>query len=281
MQIIEICKNLIKDIDFKNIESVSILAIAVCVLFVQILKAIYITPIEELFIMPKKKETNMVLKMIMVSAIMVIVNFVLTLDVTFLVPGVILFIATLLIGKYFSCKAKIVEANSQNNDLDDLLIYYKEKGEDYELFSTIIVMPILVLILNILAESIPLYSCNIIVSVVLTFFIFLKIPGFVQRESRLFFMKDNEKKYIYGRIDDENILCGDNTKMAYAQSYITISYQDLKNTEIKRQPSDGKLDKSRKKQLKRENKKRLCDKHRLLDCMNKKIDWMWRKIKNN
>ena len=38
--------------------------------------------------------------------------------------------------------------------------------------------------------------------------------------------------FIYKRLDDDIIMCGDNTEMNKSSKYITISYEELKNKEI-------------------------------------------------
>jgi hypothetical protein len=63
----------------------------------------------------------------------------------------------------------------------------------------------------------------------------------------------DNKIFIYERIEDDTVLCGDNQEKNKAKKFITISYENLKEKEIFRMQYES-LSKTKKRKL-RENYK--------------------------
>ena len=58
------------------------------------------------------------------------------------------------------------------------------------------------------------------------------MPELVKRSAKNYFLQNNEKMFIYERIEDDTVLCGDNSEISKAEKYVTISYDELKEKEI-------------------------------------------------
>ena len=97
-------------------------------------------------------------------------------------------------------------------------------------------------------KLIPLFNCAVITSVIEVSIICIIMPEYIMYDARNYFVDNENKFFIYGRIEDDIVLCGDNTQKSKASKYITISYEDLQKKEIFHMRRE-RLSKKRKREL--------------------------------
>lgn len=241
------------NLKFDPTNYVSIILLAL-VLLVSIFKAINSTFIEEVFMEPKKKEKNIFFNLVAVLVIFVPVNFILSMNHAFLIAELLCGMVGVVL--YIVYNRKEVGTQKYAEGLDELNTYYKGKRSDCILLIIISIMPSFSIFLNTSTNSIPLFSCVVIVSVIEVLIIYLSIPELMKNESRIYFMNDERKVYVYKRIDKDTILCGDSPKINESNKYITISYEDLKEKVIFHVQYDNNLSKERKRELRNKYKKK-------------------------
>ena len=140
--------------------------------------------------------------------------------------------------------------------IDELNTYYKQRSSFWYLISIICLIPSLVFLINSIENSIPLFNCAVITSVIEVSIICIIMPEYIMYDARNYFVDNENKFFIYGRIEDDIVLCGDNTQKSKASKYITISYEDLQKKEIFHMRRE-RLSKKRKRELRtiyKENK---------------------------
>lgn len=248
-------KNFINEFDPTNRGSVISLALMVCVLIVPIVKSINSTFIEEVFMNSKQKGKNIFFKLIALLAIFTPINFILSMKQAFIIVELVFGLGAIVLYIIYDRKEALTEKYSEN--IVELNAYYKEKRSNCFLSIIIIIMPCCAILMNTLANPISPLNSAVIVSVVEVLIICLAIPEFTKCESRNYFLNDGKNVYIYERIDDDTILCGDSPKISEAKKYTTISYKDLKEKEILHVQYVS-LSKERKKELRnkyKENKR--------------------------
>lgn len=77
--------------------------------------------------------------------------------------------------------------------------------------------------------------CVLLIGTVLQMVIFcLEMMGFVQRKDGYYICIDGEKNYLYKRIDEENVLCGDEFYEDKANRFRVVNMRVLQNQKINR-----------------------------------------------
>lgn len=129
--------------------------------------------------------------------------------------------------------------------------------ERHTLFMLMGIFSITPIITYVMHEKLQQYhfsiiSCGIMASAAILSIIVLCDFNKLKRVSTNYILYNNRKIYIYERVDENTILCGNHPKKNKANKYIYISYEDIKTTEIKHESYEIKdIPRNRKKELKR------------------------------
>ena len=223
--------DLISRIDLTNIKDVIILAIILCLIYAQVFKVFYDTYFEEFFIISSKKSRNNFYKILLYFAVLLLVNIILTVDLSCYVLAFPISIVAIIVHFIYGRKIAMIQKYSEKTT--DLITYYKRKQSDAFLYFIFSGAPACSRLLNdSLDNSMPLINCTIIISIMETFVLLVSISNLIKHESVIYFIKGNEKMYIYERVDSETVICGDSSRTSEAGKYITISYGELKKLEI-------------------------------------------------
>ena len=212
-------------IEFEGIEAYIGIIAAVLTLIVVSVRAIYSTYVQELFMTNKQKEKNNVYKLIGLMGLLFIMNYVYLsiewIDIVGLI-GFFVFVNYAYRG--------------WKNEINELNTYYSNR-KILSLITVIVLFgPEAVRMLekqNILSQKV---ICVLIVSLVQILFIVITTPQILNiSEAKCYYLdKDDDKWYLYYRIDDNNILCGDSSKVGLADKYKTITNDELKENVILR-----------------------------------------------
>lgn len=243
----------IDSFDSTSLGSIIILAILVCVVLVSVFKSIYSTSVEELFMNSKEKNKNMFFQLLVILTILIFINFML-LNIALIFMEILLGAVSLVV--YIVYQRKENGTRKYLEMIDELNTYYKQRSSFWYLISIICLIPSLVFLINSIENSIPLFNCAVITSVIEVSIICIIMPEYIMYDARNYFVDNENKFFIYGRIEDDIVLCGDNTQKSKASKYITISYEDLQKKEIFHMRRE-RLSKKRKRELRtiyKENK---------------------------
>jgi hypothetical protein len=251
LTLLEKAEECINDFDPTNIGSVITLAILVCVLLIPLSRSVYSTSVEEIFMGAKKRGGNDFFRLLALLVIFIPLNFVLLIMETFILFELLLGFGVII--AYFVYDREEAGTRKNMEGISELNAYYKEKKSDCFLFSIICFSPSMSILMNQFVDSLPLFSCAIIVSITETLIICISMPEFVNRSSNNYFCDNKNKIYIYERIEDDTVLCGDNPEKSKANKYITISYDNLKEKEIFHMQYES-LSKTKKRELREKYK---------------------------
>lgn len=227
---LEKAEKFINDFDPTNIGNVLVLAVLVCVLLIPLTGSIYSASVEEVFMDEKRRGRNSFFKLLALLVIFIPSNFVLSIQGTFILLE--LFFGFIGIIVYFVYDRKEASTRKYIENISELNEYYKDKRSGCFLFVIICLIPSMSILMNQLLDNIPLFSCAIIVSIIEVLIICISMPEFVNRSAKNYFFDNDNKVFIYKRIDDDTVMCGDNTELNKADKYITITYEELKKKEI-------------------------------------------------
>lgn len=106
--------------------------------------------------------------------------------------------------------------------IDELNTYYKQRSSFWYLISIICLIPSLVFLINSIENSIPLFNCAVITSVIEVSIICIIMPEYIMYDARNYFVDNENKFFIYGRIEDDIVLCGDNTQKVKHQNTLLL-----------------------------------------------------------
>ena len=238
------------------------LIIAACMGIIFIHRAFYSTSIESIFMTRKQKMKNSLYKLIGFLIIFSAINFFMSYGIWINLIGIPVFLLTFIsvfilsiINIIFSIKEKRVQKYiDRDRRLERLKICYIESEQDVALITIILIIPLGISVLTEINSSISLLKGTIIMTVIEIFLISLCIPELLRPRSRNYFTENNEKIYIYKRLDDEIVLCGDKNSIYKSSIYRTISYEELKRKEIE-QEEYNRLSRQEKRALKDELKR--------------------------
>lgn len=166
----------IDSFDSTSLGSIIILAILVCVVLVSVFKSIYSTSVEELFMNSKEKNKNMFFQLLVILTILIFINFMLL--------NVVLIFMEILLGTV-SLVVYIVYQRKENGTrkylemIDELNTYYKQRSSFWYLISIICLIPSLVFLINSIENSIPLFNCAVITSVIEVSIICIIMPEII------------------------------------------------------------------------------------------------------
>ena len=219
---------------------------------------------EELLMKREEKQRNISFKLIIFLIIFLPVNYVLFIidDEIANIIKIAVVLVSMSIGFYNKRKEKSIRKYAEEDaDIIKLSVYYKEKKEENFLYTVVILMSWLALYIQACMPFVKESICIIVVSVIEVFIICLAFPEVLKPKSNIYFIKDNEKIYIYKRIDKKKFLCGNRPQISDAEKYIFINYKELKEKEI-RHDLYKKLTKEQKENLiKKYKEKRKCKKN--------------------
>lgn len=216
---------------------------------------------EELLMKREEKQRNISFKLILYFMIFLPVNYIL-----FIIDDNIIKIAVVLVsmglGFYNKRKEKAIRRYAEEDaDIIKLSVYYKEKKEENFLYIVVILMSWLALYIQACMPFVKESICIIIVSVIEVFIICLALPEVLKPKSNIYFIKDNEKIYIYKRIDKKKFLCGNRPQISDAEKYIFINYKELKEKEIRHDLYKKLTEEQKENLIKKYKEKRKCKKN--------------------
>ena len=230
LNLLEKVEKFINDFDPTNIGSVIVLAILVCVLFIPLTRAIYTASVEEIFMDERRKGRNSFFKLLALLVLFIPSNFALSTQGALIVVELSLGIIGIIVyGVYY---AKEAGTREYIKSIEKLNAYYKEKRSDSFLFSIICIMSGLCILMKQMVDNMSLFSCAVVVSTIEVLIICISMPELVNGNVNSYFLDDDKRWFIYKRIDNDTIICGDSMERSKADKYITITFEKLKRKEI-------------------------------------------------
>lgn len=136
-------------------------------------------------------------------------------------------------------------------NIEELNDYYKEKVSMNGVMCIMCIVPIIAFVIHFrIGSNISELTCAVIAGIIEVAIIFMFDPEFIKRKSINYFLDNGKKMYIYRRVDEETVLCGDDPFINKAKKYKSISYNEFKRLEINHVVY-RKLSSSRKRELRR------------------------------
>ena len=178
----------IDSFDSTSLGSIIILAILVCVVLVSVFKSIYSTSVEELFMNSKEKNKNMFFQLLVILTILIFINFML-LNIALIFMEILLGAVSLVV--YIVYQRKENGTRKYLEMIDELNTYYKQRSSFWYLISIICLIPSLVFLINSIENSIPLFNCAVITSVIEVSIICIIMPEYIMSEIILLIMRIN------------------------------------------------------------------------------------------
>lgn len=215
--VMELIKEL-KNIDFNDIWQVLCLGIIILAFIIKYLRVLYASKCELLFMKQKDIHKRDVCAVMILFFALIFFNVVLSVSSYFITAEIIaVFLAIPIWG------IGLIIAKIQKNDSTNLKLYF-------ELFEITVMMPLGVGS-GLMDGYINRVSLSIIVSVIEVALYILLLDGVTNgvEFSGLFIQKDDAKLYIYKKIDDGTLLCGDSKNMREASFVVPIDIQPIWN----------------------------------------------------
>ena len=234
---------------------IGILVLGICMFCGSALKSVNDPSIKETLRNPKDKEKYTAIRSSVIIVIFTIMNVSLGNDKNNIdklkVIAFIVFCASIYFYRKSSSMKKYIEEIDGIEKLSDI---YFERHTLFMLMGIFSITPIITYVMH---EKLQQYhfsiiSCGIMASAAILSIIVLCDFNKLKRVSTNYILYNNRKIYIYERLDENTILCGNHPKKNKANKYIYISYEDIKTTEIKHESYEIKdIPRNRKKELKR------------------------------
>lgn len=184
------------------------------------------------------------------------------LEIVFATKNFVLLFDSKLIGFVWICgfifsvfyeiyKVKEKRTAQDMENIEELNDYYKEKVSMNGVMCIMCIIPINAFVIHFrIGSNISELTCAVIAGIIEVAIIFMFDPEFIKRKSINYFLDNGKKMYIYRRVDEETVLCGDDPVMNKAKKYKSISYNEFKRLEINHVVY-RKLSSSRKRELRR------------------------------
>ncbi len=216
--------------DIQNVRSVVSFAVMMCMVIVLTEKSIYASSIEILFMNSKEKKWNEFYMLLFVGTLFTFANGIMICFLTnqeriiFGLVSVIFFMISLIINwlrlaKIRKCKAEIGR----------LITYYQERL--YEVMTIFVVIMVMIFTLF-FANAENVWSYAIIGGIVQVIFSMLIITNSGGRHASNYYIENNEKYYIYNRIDTQRFLCGNTPEISNATWYEIVVADKIKERRI-------------------------------------------------
>lgn len=249
----EIKSMIFDNFSLKSTECVFTVAIIILVIAVFSFKSLYTTSIEEVFMTLKEKKKHILYKVIILFVASLFVNIILLIEKKMLVfeIGGAIFLGV--ISVYY----KLKELQTKVFLEKEVELYTFFKNKKFEFFMAFIFLLISMIsgLINILALNISDLNCAIIVSVIDIVVFCTFMPELIKIPSNAYIFYDDKKLYLYDRVDENYVLCGNRSDMSDSDNYITISYEHLKGKEIFKDIHNNLSSEDKKKLKKKLNKK--------------------------
>lgn len=120
----------------------------------------------------------------------------------------------------------------QNKALYKLQVYYKDKQTMAILMIVLVFMPAVIIVCKSVYKTLPLFACLVIASAIEVFIIGILLPELFVKKAKNYLKNGEEKMFIYKRMKDASVICGDDECFNKASKYIVISIDELKTKEI-------------------------------------------------
>lgn len=233
----------------KDDKHIIILSIIICLFLGYFFVTISATSIEDTYITQKSEIRNICIKIIMLEIVFATKNFVLLFDSKLI--GFIWICGFIFSVFYEIYKVKEKRTAQDMENIEELNDYYKEKVSINGVMCIMCIVPIIAFIIHFrIGSNISELTCAVIAGIIEVAIIFMFDPEFIKRKSINYFLDNGKKMYIYRRVDEETVLCGDDPFINKAKKYKSISYNEFKRLEINHVVY-RKLSSSRKRELRR------------------------------
>ena len=215
-------------------KSVIVLAVLMCLLTRYCIRAIYTTSIEEIFMNTKEKLVTDVFKFLAMLVVFISTNIVLTTDSFWILIEFVVCVMWYILYLIYCRKERKTNMilKKQNKSLYKLQIYYKDKQTMAILMIVLFFMPAMVIVYKSVYKTLPLFACLVIVSAIEIFIIGILLPELFVKKAKNYFKNGEDKMFIYKRLKNASVICGDDECLNKASKYIVISIDELKTKEI-------------------------------------------------
>lgn len=218
--------------------------LVVTIYLVKYLRIYYTTNIDLLFMRKKEEQKRFLARFLVLCSLLVVINFIVSILEAFVIlVGLTLLIACIAgiivfaVSKFLECLAGRLRYKYEKMDsLYSIFQKYKNTttiGKYVWLILFLICGPIITYFIG----KFNNYDSNlmvVIVSVAQTFIIFIQGEGFISEESKITINERKGKRtlYVYKKVNDEYLLCGDDPKMKNAKEISTIKIDALYSDEF-------------------------------------------------
>lgn len=215
-------------------KSVIVLALLMCLLTRYCIRAIYTTSIEEIFMNTKEKLVTDVFKVLVMLVVFISTNIVLTIDPFFALIELVVCVIWYILYLIYCRKERKTNMilKKQNKALYKLQVYYKDKQTMAILMIVLFFMPAVIIVCKSVYKTLPLFACLVIASAIEVFIIGILLPELFVKKAKNYLKNGEEKMFIYKRMKDASVICGDDECFNKASKYIVISIDELKTKEI-------------------------------------------------
>lgn len=229
-------EKIIENIDFTSANGLIIVLLSFGIFVGPILMSIGQPSIEKIFTNPKDKQKNMGIGMIILVIVLAVVNVIIINDETIMnviaVAIIVIAVGTL---HFYKKGEQTKQFIGEIEGIEKLSQYYKEISAIGVLLFILCLVPFYMYRIGEqleLVKVIAKFGFAIIVSIIELVIICLCDLRELKRISTNYFFHDGKKMYIYERVDNDMILCGDKPIKNDAKKYIIIKYEDLKTIKI-------------------------------------------------
>lgn len=220
----------IEEFDLKNPTRVIAFAMAICMLLVLAERSIYLASIEILFMNKNEKKWNEFFITLVAGALFTTANSLLIIfcfdQEGILIIFIISCISVLLVLRYFYILKKMQKCKKE---IRRLLSYYEQKL--YESM-TVLGFIMVIFLIYILEKGKNVWSCAVIGGLIDVAFVMLFNPNHGGIHASNYCIKNNEKYYMYKKMESKGFLCGDTPEINNATWYKVVESEELQNEKI-------------------------------------------------
>lgn len=203
-------------IDINNVFQIIVLCFSVIIIIAEYVQSFFSSNIELLLMKQKEIQKRNIARAVFLFMIFSLYNVILAINEMFIFIGIGIFgVCVIVMGvtKLFSFIAK--------KDVQRFM-------ENLELVGIIVAVPAIVGGISI-GKDINIFSMAIIGALIETSFLLLMINGINVNIKNVIIQNKNEKFYVYRKIDDNALLCGDAKVMNDAKQIVAIDIKEILN----------------------------------------------------
>lgn len=206
---------LLREISMDNVIQVFILGVFVVIAMAGYTRVYFATSIELLFMKQKESKKKDIYIALIFFFLCTLINVILSNNNMTLFIDILLAIGTLL----FMLIYRLIVFFSKKEDKRNIILWC-------QYIEIVVGIPIIIGFVTI-NKQINLVTTAIMSSIVETIFILFLFHGFKSETSIIMLSCNNEKYYVYGKIGDGYLLCGEKNKMSDAQKIFLVDINDI------------------------------------------------------